>query len=68
MSIETLPPPPPVYGTQPENLYPEEAKKPWYKAEFFVTRPVKLEEIMNFSRQVSSFLRARRETSSSAVT
>jgi type IV pilus assembly protein PilC len=59
MSIDTLPPPPaPAYGSQPENPYPEEAKTPWYKAEFFVTRPVKLEEIMNFSRQVSSFLRA----------
>ena len=58
MSIETIPPPAPAYGSQPENPYPEEAKKPWYKSEFFVTRPVKLEEIMNFSRQVSSFLRA----------
>ena len=57
MSIQTLPPPP-VYGTVPANPYPQEAKKPWYKSEFFVTRPVKLEEIMNFSRQVSSFLRA----------
>ena len=57
MSIQTLPPPP-VYGTQPANPYPEEAKTPWYKSEFFITRPVKLEEIMNFSRQVSSFLRA----------
>jgi type IV pilus assembly protein PilC len=61
VSIDTIPPPPapgPAYGTQPENPYPEEAKTPWYKAEFFVTRPVKLDEIMNFSRQVSSFLRA----------
>ena len=63
MSIETIPPPPPpapayAYGTQPENPYPEEAKTPWYKSEFFITRPVKLEEIMTFSRQVSSFLRA----------
>jgi type IV pilus assembly protein PilC len=60
MSIDTIPPPAPgpAYGTQPANPYPEEAKTPWYKAEFFVTRPVKLEEIMNFSRQVSSFLRA----------
>ena len=54
MSIETIPPPPPpapAYGTQPANPYPEEAKSPWYKSEFFITRPVKLEEIMNFSRQ-----------------
>jgi type IV pilus assembly protein PilC len=58
MTIETLPPPQPTYGTQPPNPYPEEAKTPWYKAEFFLTRPVKLEEIMNFSRQISSFLLA----------
>jgi type IV pilus assembly protein PilC len=58
MSIEMLTPPQPAYGTQPPNPYPEESKKPWYKAEFFITRPVKLEEIMNFSRQISSFLRA----------
>ena len=58
MSIETIPPPVPEYGTHAVNAYPEEAKTPWYKAEFFVTRPVKLEEIMNLSRQVSSFLRA----------
>jgi hypothetical protein len=36
------------------NPYPEEAKTPWYKSEFFITRPVKLEEIMNFSRQSAS--------------
>lgn len=32
--------------------------KPWYKAEFYIGRSVKLEEVMNFSRQASSFLRA----------
>jgi type IV pilus assembly protein PilC len=61
MSIDTLPPPPapgPAYGTQPASPYPEEAKKPWYKAEFYVGRMVKAEEVMNFSRQASSFLRA----------
>jgi type IV pilus assembly protein PilC len=58
VTIETIPSPQPVYGAQPVNPYPEEAKKPWYKAEFFVTRPVKLEEIMNLSRQLASFLRA----------
>jgi type IV pilus assembly protein PilC len=31
---------------------------PWYKREFFITRPVKAEEVMNFSRQLASFLRA----------
>ena len=33
-------------------------KKPWYKAEFYVGRAVKTEEVMNFSRQAASFLRA----------
>src|SRR4051812_47336791 len=32
--------------------------KPWYKREFYIGRPVKPEEVMNFSRQMSSFLRA----------
>src|SRR6478736_594949 len=32
--------------------------KPWYKREFYVGRAVKPEEVMNFSRQLSSFLRA----------
>jgi type IV pilus assembly protein PilC len=59
MSIETIPPPPaPAFGTQPVNPYPDEAKTPWYKAEFYLGRAVKGEEVMNFSRQASSFLRA----------
>jgi type IV pilus assembly protein PilC len=33
-------------------------KKPWYKQEFYVGRAVKVEELMTFSRQLSSFLRA----------
>jgi type IV pilus assembly protein PilC len=32
--------------------------KPWYKREFNLGRPVKPEELMNFSRQAASFLRA----------
>ena len=32
--------------------------KPWYKREFYVGKMVKPEEVMNFSRQMSSFLRA----------
>ena len=40
------------------NLYPDVAKTPWYKTEFYVGRAVKAEEVMNFSRQASSFLRA----------
>src|ERR1700730_10194004 len=31
---------------------------PWYKREYFVGRSVKREEVMNFSRQTASFLRA----------
>jgi type IV pilus assembly protein PilC len=34
------------------------SKKPWYKRDFYIGRPVKAEEVMNFSRQMSSFLRA----------
>src|SRR6478672_3082797 len=33
-------------------------KKPWYKRDFYVGQAVKIEEVMNFSRQLSSFLRA----------
>jgi len=36
----------------------EITKKPWYKRDFYIGRPVKVEEVMNFSRQMSSFLRA----------
>jgi type IV pilus assembly protein PilC len=57
MTAQTLPPPP-APAAQPANPYPEAVKTPWYKAEFFITRPVKLDEIMNLSRQLSSFLRA----------
>src|SRR3954468_16317174 len=35
-----------------------EDQAPWYKKEFFVGRAVKREEVMNFSRQAASFLRA----------
>lgn len=31
---------------------------PWYKREFHLSSPVKTEEVMNFTRQASSFLRA----------
>src|SRR6202008_575346 len=36
----------------------EDASAPWYKREFHVGRTVKLDEVMNFSRQTASFLRA----------
>jgi type IV pilus assembly protein PilC len=47
-------------GAEPgaADLYADAQKAPWYKAEFNVGRPVKLEELMNFSRQTSAFLRA----------
>jgi len=38
--------------------YDEPTKKPWYKAEFYVGRAVKPEEVMNFSRQTAAFLKA----------
>jgi type IV pilus assembly protein PilC len=34
------------------------AKVPWYKREYHIGRSVKAEEVMNFSRQAASFLRA----------
>src|SRR4051812_22931387 len=42
----------------PPAVYGDEVKKPWYKAEFYIGRAVKAEEVMNFSRQAASFLRA----------
>ena len=48
------PPPQP-----PPNLAPDGSiAKPWYKREFYIGRAVKAAEVMNFSRQLSSFLRA----------
>jgi type IV pilus assembly protein PilC len=35
-----------------------ENKRPWYKGDFFTGRKVKAEEVMNFSRQAASFIRA----------
>jgi type IV pilus assembly protein PilC len=35
-----------------------EETTPWYKKEYFIGRTVKREEVMNFSRQAASFLRA----------
>ena len=50
--------PPPAPSTRPTPPPPDDAKKPWYKQEFYIGRAVKAEEVMNFSRQLSSFLRA----------
>lgn len=33
-------------------------KKPWYQVEFYIGMAVKAEEVMNFSRQAASFMRA----------
>ena len=38
MTAQTIAPPP-AAGVPPESLYPEVVKKPWYKAEFYATRP-----------------------------
>jgi type IV pilus assembly protein PilC len=49
---------PPAPPGAPVPQYDEPVKKPWYKAEFYVGRAVKPEELMNFSVQAASFLRA----------
>ena len=49
----------PTQPATPVKLNPDGTEaKPWYKREFYVGRPVKAEEVMNFSRQMGSFLRA----------
>ena len=50
----TLTPPSPTPARPPDGP----TAKPWYKRDFYIGRAVKTEEIMNFSRQMSSFLRA----------
>jgi type IV pilus assembly protein PilC len=54
----TLPAPAPPAPTAPPSTYEEKTKKPWYKQDYFIGRAIKLEELMNFSRQAASFLRA----------
>jgi type IV pilus assembly protein PilC len=54
----TLPQPPQSAPVAPPATYGEEPKKPWYQAEFYIGRAVKPEELMNFSRQAASFLKA----------
>ena len=55
MNTTLIPPQQPTAPTlAPDGTVP----KPWYKREFYVGRAVKAEEVMNFSRQLSSFLRA----------
>jgi type IV pilus assembly protein PilC len=66
MSTTLTPPPQPQPQMPPPQPLPEAPKlnadgtvaKPWYKREFYVGKAVKIEEVMNFSRQMASFLRA----------
>jgi type IV pilus assembly protein PilC len=59
MSAQTLPQSPPPASRPDLSQYDlPEGKKSWYKRDFYVGRAVKLEEIMNFSRQTSAFLHA----------
>jgi type IV pilus assembly protein PilC len=58
MSSTLIPPRPQPQQPAP-NLAPDgSVVKPWYKREFYIGRAVKPEEVMNFSRQLSAFLRA----------
>src|SRR6478672_6995790 len=62
MSTMLTPPPPPA-PPAPSPPAADRAPdgsvaKPWYKRDFYVGQAVKIEEVMNFSRQLSSFLRA----------
>jgi type IV pilus assembly protein PilC len=56
MTAQTIPSQP-TPGAEPV-VYADEQKKAWYKADYYIGRAVKLEELMNFSRQTASFLRA----------
>lgn len=59
-TINPPPAPPPAYmpPPAPPQYEPTSNRQPWYKREFYIGRAVKAEEVMNFSRQASSFLRA----------
>ena len=51
--------PQPAAPAPPQKLNADgTVKKPWYKQDFYVGRAVKIDELMTFSRQLSSFLRA----------
>jgi type IV pilus assembly protein PilC len=52
MTTATMP------ATTPAAAKPGGNTKPWYKHEFVIGRAVKAEDVMNFSRQAASFLRA----------
>ena len=55
-----MPPAPPELSPRPASpAVAERVKKaPWYKREYNFGRPVKAEDLMNFSRQAASFLSA----------
>src|SRR6476469_5690259 len=54
----TPPPAPPAPPPAPDRAPDGSVAKPWYKRDFYVGQAVKIEEVMDFSRQLSSFLRA----------
>jgi type IV pilus assembly protein PilC len=59
MTAQLTPPNAPFPEAQGEiTTYDEPEKKPWYKQDYYIGRAVKLEELMNFTRQTSAFLRA----------
>jgi type IV pilus assembly protein PilC len=58
MSTTMNPPQPAPASPPPQYATDGTVAKPWYKREFYVGRAVKPEELMNFSRQLASFLRA----------
>jgi type IV pilus assembly protein PilC len=48
---------PPTAPNAP-TIYEDAPKKKWYQTEFYVGNAVKLDELMNFSRQSAAFMRA----------
>ena len=59
MTTQLTPPPVPTPRVPGEvTVYDQPEKKPWYKADYYIGRAIKLEELMNFTRQASAFLRA----------
>jgi type IV pilus assembly protein PilC len=58
MSTTMNPPQPAPASPPPQYATDGTVAKPWYKREFYVGRAVKADELMNFSRQMASFLRA----------
>ena len=57
MSATIEQPQSPFQGS-PRPEYDEPVKKKWYQQDFYFGNAIKLEELMNFSRQASAFMRA----------